>query len=255
MKIAPDTTIRIANTEETPLELAVDSPIGAVRLLPRFGDESVIEVDGPVVLPKFVPPNVVRIEWLESASSTEASFVTYAKIVSRHYFTLEQLKAKDEDQDAFAELPDDELFMARQAATEVFELNSGRSFVHQIGRTKDYGRDSLLYLDHGDIYEILTDGYSQVSGSQLVAQSPFGAYPKWVEYLYGADDVPAQVSQAVLELAAYTLRPSNRAIGATGESTEAGYIHFTIAGRDGATAIPEVNAAIEQFGRGVGCVW
>ena len=82
-----------------------------------------------------------------------------------------------------------------------------------------------------------------------------GPFPKWVEYTYGAEEMPAEVSRAVLELAAYTLRPSNRPIGATGESTDAGYIHFTTAGRDGATAIPEVNAAIETFGAGGRLLW
>ena len=67
--------------------------------------------------------------------------------------------------------------------------------------------------------------------------------------------MPAEVSRAVLELAAFMLRPSNRPVGATGESSDAGYIHFTTAGRDGATSIPEVNAAIEQFGWGRRCVW
>ena len=67
--------------------------------------------------------------------------------------------------------------------------------------------------------------------------------------------MPEAVSRAVLELAAYMLRPSNRPIGATGESTDAGYIHFTTAGRDGATAIPEVNAAIQQFGAGERFLW
>lgn len=114
----------------------------------------------------------------------------------------------------------------------------------------------MPYLAHNDVCELLTDGYRLVSDCQVERDgSASRPFPVWVEYLYGRDRMPAQVSRAVLELAAYMLRPTNRPIGATGESTDAGYIHFTTAGRDGATDIPEVNAAIEQFGRGVRYVW
>lgn len=255
----PDTTVRVANAETVALGLGVDRPLAAVRLLPRFGPETEIQLDeaGTFEFPVLTPPDAVRIEWLEAPSSSKAVFVSHAYVVSRHYFTLDQLKGYGHGQDDFGRLTDDELYAARQAATEVFEEASRRSFVHRLGRTKDYGRDTLLQLWHGDVYELLSDGYVQVSGSQLERDHGFAGrpYPRWVEYLYGADEVPAEVSRAVLELAAYTLRPSNRPVGATGESSDAGYIHFTTAGRDGATAIPEVNAAIEQFGRGGRYVW
>ena len=105
--------------------------------------------------------------------------------------------------------------------------------------------------------EVLTPGYLQAGYSLIERDGRCGrTFPCEVEFVYGRDEVPAEVSRAVLELAAYTLRPSNRPVGATGESTDAGgYIHFIAAGRDGATAVPEVNAAIEMFGRGEACVW
>ena len=261
MKVMPDTTIRIANAEAVSLELDVDMPIVAVRLLPRYGEEQELPlVDGSFEFPTYSNPNTVNIEWLTASGSKEAAFVSSGTVVSRHYFSLEQLRNHDVELDSFndeKEYPDETLWAARQAATDVFEQAARRSFVHRLGRTKDYGRDSLVSLDHGDVYELITPGYIQVSDSQLerdyhIAPQPF---PRWIEYKYGADEMPAEVSRAVLELAAYTLRPSNRPIGATGESSDAGYIHFTTAGRDGATAIPEVNAAIEQFGRGCRYAW
>ncbi len=262
MKMMPDTTIRIANAEAVSLGLDVDAPIAAVRLLPRFGAESCLPLDsdGLFTFPSFASPNSVRIEWLETLGSKEAAFTSQAEIVSRHYFTLSQLRRLNPEQDGFndeTEYPDELLNEARQAATDVFEEAAHRSFVHRIGRTKDYGRDSLLNLAHCDVYEVLSEGYVQVSDNQLERDpsSTPAPFPRWIEYLYGADQMPAEVSRAVLELAAYTLRPSNRPIGATGESTDAGYIHFTTAGRDGATAIPEVNAAIAQFGWGCQFVW
>lgn len=262
MKMMPDTTIRIANAEAVSLGLDVDAPITAVRLLPRFGETRCLPLDsdGLFEFPTFTSPNTVKLEWLETPGAKEAAFTSQAEIVSRHYFTLKQLRNLNPEQDGFDdenEYPDELLNEARQAATDVFEEAAHRSFVHRIGRTKDYGRDSLVNLAHCDVYEVLSEGYVQVSDNQLerdqtAAPMPF---PRWIEYLYGSDQMPAEVSRAVLELAAYTLRPSNRPVGATGESTDAGYIHFTTAGRDGATSIPEVNAAIAQFGWGCQFVW
>lgn len=259
MKVAPDTTIRIANAEAVSLELDVDVPLTAVRLLPRFGSPVDLALDDQKSFrfPCFADPDSVKIEWLTASGSNEAAFVSFAEVISRHYFSLGQLLEDGPEQDDFSEYPVEALYSARQAATDVFEQASRRSFVHRVGRTKDYGRDDLIRLDHGDVYELLSEGYIQVSGSQLerdrkCAPVPF---PRWIEYLYGSDAMPTEVSRAVLSLAAYMLRPSNRPLGATGQSSDAGYIHFTVAGRDGATAIPEVNAAIEQFGRGETYLW
>lgn len=254
MKVAPYTTIRVANSEAVSLELDVSSELGEVRLLPRFGEETVLPLDGNAFdWPILAAPDAVTVEW-RAAGSEDAAFKTYVEVVECHYFSIERLRAYGDGRDDFGDLPEETLWAARQAATDVFEEAAHRTFVERIGRTKDYGRDSLLAASH-DLREVLTEGYAQESDSYLRRTTACGPFPRWAEYTYGAESVPAEVSRAVLELAAYTLRPSNRPIGATGESTDAGYIHFTTAGRDGATAIPEVNAAIQQFGAGERFVW
>lgn len=248
MRVEPDSMLRVAVSEATALSPGGDVDSATVR--PRFAEAYDAHLsDGSLAL-AVSAPDFVRIDW---KSGGETAFTSYAEVVSRHYFGLDALKGYGDGQDDFGSMPEEALFMARQAATEVFERNARRSFVHRIGRTKDYGRSPLLELEHNDVYELLTDGYLLVSGCQC--EGGAGPFPCWVEYLYGQDFVPVQVSRAVLELAAYMLRPSNRPIGATGESSDAGYIHFTTAGQDGATDIPEVNAAIEQFGAGVRYVW
>ena len=254
MKVTPFTTIRVANSEAVSLELDVTAELGTVRLLPRFGEETVLPLDGKAFdWPILAAPNAVTVEWL-APGSNDAAFKNYVEVVERHYFPLDSLKGYGDGRDDFDELSDETLWAARQAATDVFEEAAHRSFMARIGRAKDYGRDGLLAASH-DLREILTEGYAQESDSYLKRTTACGPFPKWVEFVYGAETTPAAVSNAVLELAAYTLRPSNRPIGATGESTDAGYIHFTTAGRDGATAIPEVNAAIQQFGAGERFVW
>ena len=254
MKIAPSTTIRVANSEAVSLELAVDAELAEAKLTPRFGDPAVIPLAANKLdLPRFDDPNMAKVEWF-AANSEDAAYENTVAVVSRHYFALSALKDYGDGRDEFGTLSDETLWAARQAATDIFEEASHRAFVERLGRMKDYGRDGLLAASH-DLREIVTDGYAQESDSYLRRAGACGPYPKWVEYTYGAESIPSAVSAAVLDLAAYMLRPSNRPIGATGESTDAGYIHFTTAGRDGATAIPEVNAAIQQFGAGERFVW
>ncbi len=255
MLVMPGATAHVANNERVSLGLDANVEARSVRLTPRFGDVAEIELgdDGLFPFPELPCPNEVGIDWLSSSGEILSS--ARASVCSRHYFALSRLKGYGHGRDDFDELPDDELALARQAATEVFEAAARRSFVRRIGRVTDFGGDGLLHVEADPVREVVTPGY-RVAGHALIARggAPASA-PRDVEYIYGMDDVPAEVSRAVLDLAAYTLRPTNRPVGATGESTDVGYIHFTTAGRDGATAIPEVNAAIEQFGRGCDLVW
>lgn len=245
MLTAPDTTTRIANSEVVTITLDADAAPAKVRLVPRISGELVLDVEeNGFKFPAFDAPDLVTVEWLGSDGAR--LFTSYAEVVSSHYFSIDDLKASVQDE--FSDYPEESLYKARQAATETFEENARRSFVHRIGRTKDYRGRPLLALRHNDVYEILTDGYRLVSDCQAEPTAP-QALPVWVEYLYGADSVPTQVSRAVLDLAAYYLRPQATPERATGEATEAGFIRYTLAGRDGATGLPEVDATIEQFGR------
>ena len=255
MLVSPGSAVRVANSEKVTLALDVDVSLASVRLVPRIGEERVLALEeNAFAFPVMSSPDSVTVGWFDAEGNH--LFESRVDVVSRHYFRLSQLKEYGGGMDDFEDLPDDVLYRARQAATEVFEVNARRSFVHRVGHTVDYGTDALVHLRHNDVYKLLTDGFRLVSDCQvrhelLAPKDP----PERIEYLYGIDEMPEEVSRAVLELAAYGLRPTNRPIGATGESTDAGYIHFTTAGRDGATDIPEVNAAIEQFGRGRRLLW
>lgn len=253
----PETTYRLSSLEPIALEPAVQG-IGRVFISPSIGEEETVPVNDLFEhIALLSVPNKITLKWLDNDGNKV--YESYVELVSRHYFSIDQIRDHNKDLDGFDNseiFPYEALFYARQAATDVFESASGRSFVHRIGRTKDYGKDNLITLSHNDVYDLISDGYIQVSDNQLERKPHFpSSFPCFIQYFYGADEMPAEVSRAVLELAAYILRPTNRPIGATGESSDAGYIHFTIAGRDGATSIPEVNAAIEQFGRGRQFVW
>lgn len=253
MRVSPGTTTIVAAGESPALELDGIEWDGA-SMSALFGGEFDLDVSGGrCVLPFLQAPDRAVVEWMRGAAVVATTGIAS---VARHYFALDELRGFGDGQDAFNELPDDVLAKARDAATEVFERAANRSFVVRVGSAVDYGTADPLYLYPGDVREVLTPGYRLVTDCQAVRDPGVRERcPQQVEYTYGTGDMPAQVSRAVLELAAYMLRPTNRPVGATGESTDAGYIHFTTAGRDGATDIPEVNAVIEQFGRAVCPVW
>lgn len=254
MLVPPDSTIRVAASEATTLQLETDLTISKAALHPLIGGEQGLPVEGnAATLPAVKAPDLITVDWFVG---DQVMFTTRVEVVTRHYFNLDALRAYGDGQDDFDSLPEAELYEVRQAATEVFERNAHRSFVRRVGKTVDYkgSGTSYIQLDHYDVDEMLTPGYTLVSDCQAVRYKD-SPHPTEVSYIYGLGDIPAQVSRAVLELAAYMLRPSNRPIGATGESTDAGFIRFTTAGQDGFTDIPEVNAAIDQFGRGVNVLW
>lgn len=242
MKLDPNQSARVTPGES--LTLTKDAT--SVSIFPMSGDSQTLGVsDNTISVPLFETPNKLTLKW----SDGESEYTTYIELVDYYYFPLEALKNYGDGQDEFSELSEEELFAAREAATEIIERNACRSFVHRVGRTKDFGVVLAPMLDHGDVYELLTDGY-KLMADNIVTRLFCKPFPVFIEYKFGYDHLPAEISRAALELAAYMLRPSNRPIGATGESTDAGFIRFTTAGQDGFTDIPEVNAAIQQFGRG-----
>lgn len=244
----------MAASEPTTLKLDVAAEMATALVVPEIGDAVTVQLDGNAFeWPALDVPGAYRVEW-RAAGSDDAAAACSVEAVSRHYFALADLKGYGDGRDEFDKLADEVLWDARQAATDVFEEAACRSFVPRLGRTRDFGGANLLAVHH-DVQRVITVGYAQVSDSYLERKCRPGTLPTWVRYVYGLDSPPAAVSRAVLDLAAYMLRPANRPIGATGESTDAGYIHFTTAGRDGATAIPEVNAAIQQYGAGERYIW
>ena len=241
MKVQPYSTLRIAYTDALSLEPDTDAAPDRAALLLGSGKPLDIKVEGgSLKFPKVAAPDTVRLNWYKG---DDLLFTTFANVVTRHYFDIGALKAMD-DTDDFADVTEERFWAARQAATEAFEKNARRSFVQQMGTTKTH-RGGFVWLDHNDVCEVLTPGWKLASDCQAVG--PEG--PATIRYRYGLTEVPVRVSDAVLALAAYYLRPDVTPARATGEATDAGFIRYTLAGRDGATGLPEVDAIIEQFGR------
>lgn len=78
---------------------------------------------------------------------------------------------------------------------------------------------------------------------------PFGKGNLTFHYVHGYDRVPGVVTRAALILAREYLVKSDLPARATATSIGDQLFRVTIAGRDGVTGIPDVDATIEQFGR------
>ena len=78
---------------------------------------------------------------------------------------------------------------------------------------------------------------------------PFGKNNLSFHYVHGYDSVPGAVTRAALILAREYLVKSDLPARATATSIGDQLFRVTIAGRDGVTGIPDVDAVIEQFGR------
>lgn len=78
---------------------------------------------------------------------------------------------------------------------------------------------------------------------------PYGKNNLSFHYVHGRDRVPGAITRAALLLAREYLVKSDLPARATATSIGDQLFRVTIAGRDGVTGIPDVDAAIEQFGR------
>lgn len=78
---------------------------------------------------------------------------------------------------------------------------------------------------------------------------PFGKHNVKLHYVHGFDRAPGAITRAALLLAREYLVQSPLPGRATATSIGDQMFRLTIAGRDGVTGIPDVDAAIDQFGR------
>lgn len=70
-----------------------------------------------------------------------------------------------------------------------------------------------------------------------------------ITYTHGFTTPPAPIVRACITLAVEALIPSTIPARATATTVGDQFFRLTVAGRDGVTGIPEVDSAIEQFGR------
>jgi hypothetical protein len=201
---------------------------------------------------------------------------TQFEIVGGFLFTIAELRAFDANLTAAA-YPAATVRDVRAAVQERFRINAGVSFVPR-GRRAFLDGSGRSYLVLPDV-EVQKVASIDVDGAALAvgALANVKVYPHgeivWdggtfapgirnVEVLYehGMVSTPETIVRAALRYARHVLltAPPNDAASenerATAVITDVGGYRLTIAGRDGPTGLPEVDAVLDQFGRAPGRV-
>lgn len=254
----PGTTVRVSPRDAASLSLGEAAAHAEVTFSPLGAEPIGAQADesGTVAVPAIQPPALVRVDWSEGGIAATMAL----EVVQAHYCGLAAILAHGAAGDTPADhgAGEAEAWEARARATEVIERNANRRFVPTVVAQRAIADRRPTLLDWPD-----ASGIEATADAQLDLPAP-KVYPvgdsacvvsgargegTTLTYRAGLPGCPAAIAAACEALAASYLTPSRIPDRATGESTDAGMLHYTIAGVDGATGIPDVDAAIEQFGR------
>ncbi len=202
-----------------------------------------------------------RIDWSWAAGAVTRT--TYVELVGGFLFTIADLRAFDS---SLASVTAAEAVAKRQIVEEKFERACGVSFTPRGARLFVDGRgsDRLLIpiLELSSLVAAKIDG-TALTSSELadVAVYPFGMLRRgsgvWssgnrnVELLveHGMSAVPEPIYRAGLAYAKHLLTKSAlENERATAVFTDLGGYRLSLAGRDGPTGLPEVDAELEAYG-------
>jgi hypothetical protein len=235
------------------------------------------------VLPKL---DTYTLVWSGSVNSVATEWTTTLELVGGHIFEIADLRAMDR---AFADTtkyPNALLRAVRIAVEETFESSRASQVcwvprgrrVTLDGTAPDFARaySPLLYgndtrcltvpdYEVRSVYSVSIDGtaltqqeIADIDIADNVLWRKAGVqWPSWpyghknivLHYECGYDRPPAAITRAALILGREYLVKSDLPSRATATSIGDQIFRLTIAGRDGITGIPDVDAAIDQFGR------
>lgn len=243
-----------------------------------------LTADVPVAnLPKL---DTYTLTWAGSVGSTAVSWTDSTDLVGGYLFELADLRALDRAFTALDKYPTAALKVVRDQVEDVIEgpraaqvafVPRGRR-VTLDGNAPDLNRGyfPLMYgTDFRDLiapdFEISSLYSAAINGTALTVNElasvsisdnvlhrsagvqwpawPFGRNNIELHYVHGYDRTPGAITRAALILAREYLVKSDLPGRATATSIGDQMFRLTIAGRDGYTGIPDVDAAIDQFGR------
>lgn len=190
------------------------------------------------------------------------------ELIGRHLFTIADLRAFDTVLTNETKYTDAMVRTLRDEVTERFEIEAEVSFIRRGARDTVSGDGtSTLLLDHfeaGVLVAVKVDGTAlSVEDLANVKVHPFGML-EWdggtfavgirnvsVFYEHGFATPPLPVVRAAKKYARYLLLNSvmDQSERATAVFNEMGGMRLTLAGRDGPTGLPEVDAVLKRFGR------
>ncbi len=249
-------------TDANGVAVAVTSPLAAIY---SYGEEvwtgtpdETLTVTVPVA---DLPLGVYEVRFTGTAEEKSQEWRIPIEIVGGHYFSLAELRAYGQGELA-SELtyPDDLLREIRAAVTDDFEELANRSFYPRGAKAHTYGGEQVAFMPRRDVLDVVSVSHD---GTDLditgVATDPIvGAirHPsRWPEglltirYVHGQASPHPSVKRAVLLLAHIYAVPSAIDPRQTAViNTDIGGYRISVAGKDGTTGIPDVDAAAARYG-------
>lgn len=203
--------------------------------------------------------------WEYDLSGVPTTATTTVEVAQSHLFSLGQMRAHDPAFASVSAYPSERIAAVRVLAEQRLEQAASVAFTKRGRRATLSGNNrSVLQLPDPlvrEVYAVSVDGeeFSEEEVAALTVTAgggialPDGYWRKGhqnveVWYSHGMEVTPEPVGRAAIMLAYEALVPSAVPSRATSQSTEIGDFRLTIAGRDGYTGIPEVDAVIDQFG-------
>lgn len=230
--------------------------------------------------------DIYEITWTGVVGGESQAWVTEVEIVGGYLFEIADLRKQDR---AFADTtkyPTETLREIRYWVEDVIEGSRAAqvAFVPRGRRVKVSGSSPDLRLGYNpllygtdyrglqlpdfnirEVYSLTINDYTLTAeelaevriDDNWLYRTAGVQWPAWptgnrnisVYYEHGFDRAPGAITRAALMLAREYLVKSDLPGRATATSIGDQMFRLTIAGRDGVTGIPEVDAAIDQFGR------
>lgn len=219
--------------------------------------------------------DVLDCSWSVTVAAVVQPRKTQVEVVGGFLCSVAEIRASDPVLADVAKYPDLAVEAAREAAEERLERLCAVAFRPR-GRRVNLSGDGTgtLLLPDVEPLRLVSASVTSWAGQTPI---PFGAEDLadvglydwgallrrargvWARgagnvallYEHGLPAPPEPVRRAAVTLARVALIRSPIPERATAESSEAGTIRFSIAGRDGWTGYPEVDAVIDQFGRAI----
>lgn len=266
-------TFLVHTVDDDGANVTAHSPFGVVV---RDGDGSIVATGTPTHTEHILTftvaaesmPNLdtYTITWTATVHSVETTWTSHVELVGGYLFEIADLRAEDRAFENVDKYPTDDLRTVRtwvedviegpRAAAVAFVPRSRRIAINGTGRTALMVPDLALRT----VESVTVDGQpwtpEQVA-TLTVDDGVIWATESWpegvrnieVHYTHGHDTPPGAITRAALMLAREYLVKSDIPGRATATSIGDQMFRLTIAGRDGVTGLPDVDAAIAQFGR------
>lgn len=213
-----------------------------------------------------------RLVWTATVGGDAYQWETHVELVGEYLYTIAQFRAFDSAFTNATKYPDSYVRQVRDSIQDQIEgvRAAAVAFVPRSRRvTVDGTGRAALFLPDVAVREVLAvtidgtawssqeiadgitidDGVLWLTGDGPGSLWPRGRRNVALHYVHGHSSPPGPIARAALLLAKEYSVPADVPSRATATSVGDQLFRITVAGRDGITGIPDVDAAIDQFGR------